>query len=139
MQMQRATRSAIALALLLTAMAFAQSPTNAPSVEIAGAVMPKPGGKAEFRSNTGTTYDLLRGKMSEALFADTNLHRRPLLLKGRALSNTVFEVTGNVRSIRRGQTNEVFYYCDICAIKQIEPGPCMCCREPVVLTEEPVK
>jgi hypothetical protein len=41
--------------------------------------------------------------------------------------------------MRDGKVHELYYYCDICAIKGIDPGPCMCCREPVHLIEEPAK
>ena len=81
--------------------------------------------------------------MSLALFVDTNLQSKSLLLKGRVQAGTQragtqrFEVTGNLRSIRDGKIHELYYYCDICAIKGSDPGPCMCCREPVYLVEEP--
>jgi hypothetical protein len=75
--------------------------------------------------------------MSMALFTDTNLQARTLLLKGNMRSGPAsdFEVTGNLRSIRDGKVHELYYYCDICAIKGSDPGPCACCREPVHLVE----
>ncbi len=76
--------------------------------------------------------------MSTALFVDTNLDSKLLLLKGRIPKGTHrFEVTGNLRSIRGGKIHELYYYCDICAIKSSDPSICMCCREPVYLVEEP--
>ena len=82
---------------------------------------------------------LVSNRMSSALFIDTNFQAKTLLLRGRVLPERRFDVTGNLRSVRDGKVNELYYYCDICAIKGIDPGPCMCCREPVHLMEGPVK
>ena len=97
----------------------------------------KPGESTKFKTESGTVYTLISNRMSSALFIDTNLQAKTLLLKGRVLPERRFEVTGNVRSFAEGKIHEMYYYCDICVIKGIDPGPCMCCREPVVLMEEP--
>ena len=112
---------------------------NAPVVELKGRLVRGPERRMNFRAGAGPSYELRRNKLSEALFVDTNFQAKTLLLKGRVVSNHIFEVTGNLRSLHNGTTNELYYYCDICAVQQIDPGPCMCCRDPVVLTEEPVK
>jgi hypothetical protein len=58
-------------------------------------------------------------------------------VKGRVFPKTqVLEVTF-IQSVRKGVVHDVFYYCDICVIKFLAPGPCVCCREPVVLMEKP--
>ena len=44
-----------------------------------------------------------------------------------------------IKQLHNGKLNELYYYCDICSIKSSSPGPCMCCREPVHLVEDPVK
>ena len=93
-----------------------------------------------FRTESGAFYSLVRTPLSEALLTDTNLHSKNLVLKGRTFPKSqLFEVTGNLHSIRDGKLNELYYYCDICSIKGSVPGPCLCCREPVHLVEEPVK
>jgi len=113
---------------------------DASTKELRGRLIPaKNGEPLKFKTESGNVYTLLRTHQSVALFLDTNLQSKTLLLKGRVwLGTETFEVTGNLHSIRDGKTNELFYYCNICAIKGIEPGPCMCCREPVELVEEPV-
>lgn len=116
--------------------------TNSPVVELRGKLVPikPPVTHAAFRTESGEIYTLLSNRTSSALFLDTNLQSRTLLLGGRMLPGTrVFEVTRNVRSIREGKVYELFYYCDICSITGIDPGPCMCCRDDVHLIEEPVK
>ncbi len=90
------------------------------------------------RAADGTFYTLLRGKYSEAIFLDERLRQKELILKGRLFPKShLFEVT-RIHSIKDGQVNDLYYYCDVCSIKAIVPGPCMCCREPVVLVEKPL-
>jgi hypothetical protein len=120
----------------------AATTNNATLVEFRGQLLPvqEPVTNATFRTDSGANYTLISNRLSSALFLDTNLQSRTLLLGGRVLpGKKAFEVTRNFRSIRGGRPHELYYYCDICAIKGIEPGPCMCCREPVVLVEEPVE
>ena len=123
----------------------AARPAKAPGeLEIKGRLAPAPGGsggsggRMGFKSDAGAVYTLVSNGMSMALFVDTNLQSKMLLLKGRVRPGSQrFEVTGNLRSLRDGKVHELYYYCDICAIKGSEPGPCLCCREPVHLVEEP--
>ena len=124
----------------------ASAATNSAAVEIRGRIAPGLGGSRDpltFKTDAGLNYTLVSNQMSLALFVDTNLQSKSLLLKGRVQAGTQragtqrFEVTGNLRSIRDGKIHELYYYCDICAIKGSDPGPCMCCREPVYLVEEP--
>jgi hypothetical protein len=35
--------------------------------------------------------------------------------------------------------HDLYYFCDICAIKSLTQEVCACCQEPVRLVEEPVK
>jgi hypothetical protein len=119
----------------------AKSGTNEPVVELKGKIAPSPGksrGEVGFKTDSGIAYTLVSNRMSSALFIDTNLQAKTLLLKGRVLPGTRdFEVTGNLRSIRDHQVHDLYYYCDVCSIPGSDPGPCMCCREPVYLIEEP--
>jgi hypothetical protein len=43
-----------------------------------------------------------------------------------------------MKSIRGGVVYDLYYYCDICAIKTVAPGPCVCCQAPVELVEKPL-
>lgn len=90
-----------------------------------------------FKTETGIVHPLVRNQKSEALFTDTNLLAKTLIVKGRVLPQTqMLEIIGDLHSWRDGRRYELFYYCNICSIKTSEPGLCMCCREPVVLVEE---
>jgi hypothetical protein len=107
-------------------------------LKLQGHVAPTPGPRTNlfFRTDSGSSYSLKRTPASEALFIDTNLWPKHLLLAGKLLDNSL-EVTGNLRSIKNGQVHELFYYCDVCSISTSAPGLCACCREPTVLTEKP--
>ena len=85
----------------------------------------------------GKLFTLLKTRRSLALFDDPRLRGRTLIMKGRVFPGTqVLEVTF-IQSVRKEVVHDVFYYCDICVIKFLAPGPCVCCREPVVLMEKP--
>jgi len=44
-----------------------------------------------------------------------------------------------MKSIRNGVVCDLYYYCDICAIRTVAPGPCVCCQAPVELVEKPLE
>jgi hypothetical protein len=112
--------------------------TNTTPIELRGKLIQGKNRSVAFKTESGAVYDLLFTRMSAALFTDTNFQSKTLVLKGRALPDSkMFEVTGNLQSLKGGKLHDLFYYCDICAIKGIEPGECMCCRDPVRLIEEP--
>lgn len=112
--------------------------TNSATTELIGQAV-RDHSRMVFQTSSGAVYQLVSNKVTSAIFNDTNLHARTLILKGHVADGGRFEMTGNLRSLRNGITNDLYYYCDVCSIKQIDPGPCMCCREPVELREEPVK
>ena|SRR5688572_17338345 len=91
-----------------------------------------------FRTTNGVYYTLLRTEVSEALFADKRLLEKELLLSGKVLPGTQIFDARAMKSVRNGVVHDLYYYCDICAIKTVVPGPCMCCREPVELVEKPL-
>ena len=92
-----------------------------------------------FKTTNGIYYTLLRTKLSEALFADQRLREKELLLTGNALPKSkIFDVTA-MKSIRAGVVYDLYYYCDICAIRTVAPGPCVCCQAPVELVEKPLE
>jgi len=111
-----------------------------PSYEVTGRLEKVAEGKNTivFKTEAGVVYHLYRNERSEALFADPALLSKTLILKGRVDPKTdLFEVTGNLHSLRDGKRYELYYYCDTCSIKSSEPGLCMCCREDVKLVEKP--
>ena len=86
----------------------------------------------------GRCYTLLRGRFAEAIFLDTRVREKELLLKARLFPGTqIIEVTA-LRSVRAGVVQDLYYYCDICDIESVSPEPCGCCQGPVVLVEKPL-
>ena len=92
-----------------------------------------------FKTTNGIYDTLLRTKLSEALFADQRLREKELLLTGNVLPKSqIYDVT-KMKSIRNGVLYDLYYYCEICAIKTVAPGPCVCCQTPVELVEKPIE
>src|SRR2546426_10730916 len=92
-----------------------------------------------FKTTNGIYYTLLRTKLSEALFADQRVREKELLLTGTVLPKSqIIDVTA-MKSIRNGVVYDLYYYCDICAIRTVAPGPCVCCQAPVELVEKPLE
>src|ERR1051325_6320477 len=90
-----------------------------------------------FQAQDGEIYTLLRTKFSEALFEDDRVRVKQLLLKGRVFPHShLFEVT-RTRSVRNGTVYDLHYFCSVCNIESVSPGPCACCQGPVELVETP--
>jgi len=92
-----------------------------------------------FKTADGRLITLLRTRNSEALFADARLREKELILKGPFNATTGGMEAIVFRSVKGGVAHSLFYWCDICTIRSITPGECVCCREPVELREIPVK
>ena len=91
-----------------------------------------------FRAEDGQFYTLLRSKFSEAIFLDERLREKELSLKVRLFpKSSVIEVL-TIHSVRLGVVQDLFYYCDLCAIKAVSPEPCACCQGPMELVEQPL-
>ena len=128
------------------AVAISMHAADAPSgtntlVELKGRVVPVPGStNLQFRVESGPAYKLLPSRDAKAIFADTNLHTKVLIAKGHLHpEDAAFEVIGKLHEVRNDKVYELYYYCDICSIETSFPGPCLCCREDVVLREREVK
>jgi hypothetical protein len=107
---------------------------NERGVDINAATAPLLGFKAD-----GKIYTLVKTRNSLALFTDERLRERELILKGRLFEGSqLFEATV-IQSVHKGVVHDLYYYCDICAIKSLTQEACACCQEPVRLVEEPVK
>jgi hypothetical protein len=87
----------------------------------------------------GKCYTLLRGKFSEAIFVDEHIRQKELLVKARLFPGTQAIELTQLRSVKSGVVQDIFYYCDVCAIESVSPEICSCCQGPVKLTERPLK
>ena len=91
-----------------------------------------------FKTADGKYFTLIRTRTSEALFMDKRLLEKDLILIGRTLPDTRIFDTFSIRSVKGAKIYELYYYCDICAIKAVSPEECQCCRGPVRLVEKPL-
>ncbi|HXX92124.1 MAG TPA: hypothetical protein VEN81_00730 [Planctomycetota bacterium] len=84
-------------------------------------------------------YTLFRNAGSEALFVDRRFRDRELRLYGRVFpSSSVLEVS-RFQWYREGKLMDVYYWCEVCSIRGVDPGPCACCQAKVELRESPVQ
>ncbi len=90
------------------------------------------------KAKDGKYYTVLRTSLAEALFVDTRLHERTLILKGRVFPKTQLLEVVKFLSIRNDVVHELYYYCDTCYIRTVAPGDCDCCQAPVELIETPL-
>jgi len=91
------------------------------------------------RAVDGRYYLLLRTRFSEAIFSDERVREKELVVKGRLLPNSQILDPLGLSSIREGVVSDLYYFCDICNIRTVAPGPCDCCQGPTELVEKPRK
>lgn len=87
----------------------------------------------------GKVWLLLKDGGSRMFFQDQSLLNRPMRLTGRPLPGSQILRVMVVHSLVNGQLHEVYYWCNICAIRRSEKAICECCGGPMDLKEEPLK
>lgn len=81
-------------------------------------------------------YTLLRTPLSEALFADKRFSTRNLHLTGRVFpGSAILELSRFQWFAPDKQLLDVYYWCEVCSIRGVDPGPCACCQAAVELRE----
>jgi hypothetical protein len=68
---------------------------------------------------------------------DKRLEKREVRLEGTLKRDGTLEVA-RLYTVHNGKLFRVRYYCDVCNIVALEPGPCVCCQRPTELQEIPV-
>jgi len=78
---------------------------------------------------------------SEHVLHDKRLAGMDLEAKGHFTTPDRFQVdpfhTGALHVIQDGKRLKVTYWCDVCSIRQYEPGPCWCCQRETTLDLRP--
>ena len=82
---------------------------------------------------------LYRNALSEALFVDKRFKERELRLTGRVFPSSSLLEVSRFQWYRDGMLHDVYYWCEVCAIRGVDPGACVCCQEKVELRESPAK
>jgi hypothetical protein len=69
---------------------------------------------------------------------DKRLDGREVHVEGTGKPDGSFEVQW-LYTIQKGKLFRVRYYCRVCNIVALEPGPCVCCQQPTELQEIPAE
>lgn len=117
--------------------AFAQNhPLEGPPVQ-SGKLVTVPGTGLVLRT---AKKDLKLSARTTYLFhtlQDKRLAARDVRLEGVTQPDGTFEVA-KLFTVHNGKVYRVRYYCEVCNIEALEPGPCVCCQQPTELQEIPV-
>jgi hypothetical protein len=87
----------------------------------------------------GKTYPLIKDDGARMFFVDARLLNRPMRLTGRLFADTNLLQVVKVNSYLQGELQDLYYWCDICAIRRNEKKICECCGGPMELREEPLQ
>ncbi len=90
-------------------------------------------------ADDGKVYPLVKDGGARLFFKDARLLDRPMRLTGRLLPGTHLLQVIQVHSVQKGVLHEVYYWCEVCAIRRNEPDICECCGGPMELKEPPSK
>jgi hypothetical protein len=144
-----------AIVIALTPLLFAADAKPTPKIEeFKGKVVPladlvaKTGTKLDADADAtslvlvvddGKVYTLAKDGGSRLFFKDKELLKRPMRLTGKLLPGSQILVVSAVHSYVKDELCEVYYWCDVCAIKRGEKeASCECCGGAMVRKEEPI-
>ncbi len=93
------------------------------------------------QTDDGKLYPLVKDNISRLFFTDKAMLNRPMQLEGRIIPETNFLQAIKVLSLKDGKPHEVYYWCEICAIRRLsleKSGVCECCGGQMDRRELPV-
>jgi hypothetical protein len=90
-------------------------------------------------SDDGKVYPLVKDDITRMFFKDKSLQNRPMRLTGRLIADSQILLVVNVQSYLKGQLHDVYYWCETCTIRALEPGDCACCGAVLELREVPLR
>jgi hypothetical protein len=90
-------------------------------------------------TDEGKVFPLVKDDGARMFWKDKRLLDRPMVLTGRVVPDTQLLQVVLVNSYVKGQRCEVYYWCDVCAIRRSEDNKCDCCGGPLTLREEPIQ
>jgi hypothetical protein len=87
----------------------------------------------------GDVHPLIKDDHARIFFQDPRMLNRAVRIGARRLPRTDFLQVLEVNTQVNGKLNEVYYWCDICAIRRAAlPKQCECCGGPMELREVPI-
>jgi hypothetical protein len=84
-------------------------------------------------------YSILRNPDSEAVWVDPRFREHELRLRGRLFPGSSVVELSRWMWYRDGVLMDVYYWCEVCSIRGVAPGPCACCQGKVELREAPLE
>jgi hypothetical protein len=88
------------------------------------------------RTGDGRRHRFAEDDAMSAIFADADVRLRELLVRARPEARGLETI--KVYAIEAGRVLDLDYYCEVCNIVAYAPGPCPCCRQPLVLRVTPL-
>ena len=83
----------------------------------------------------GKAYPIIKDDLGGRFFKDEQLLNKEYRVTARLVGGTMLQVL-SVQSIKAGKPHDIYYWCDICAIRRHEKNDCECCGGPMELREE---
>jgi hypothetical protein len=94
------------------------------------------------KTDDGKIHPLVKDVGSRMFYQDKTLLRRPMQVQGRFVGNTGLLQLTQVLSIKDAKLHDIYYWCDVCAIKRTaldKSGVCECCGGKMELKEVPLE
>ena len=115
----------------------AQAKEGRPQLPIDGKLVQLPGHGPVLQVN-GKEFDLsARTKWLFQTLEDKRLANREIRIEGEWQPDGTLKVN-HFFTVRDGKLYHVRYFCEVCNIKALGPGKCVCCQQPTELQEIPV-
>lgn len=89
-------------------------------------------------TDDGRVLPILPTEGARFFYKDERARHRPMEVTARVYEKTPGLQVIEVRSIKEGKLQEIYYWCDICSIKMYYLKDCDCCQGIIELREHPV-
>jgi hypothetical protein len=90
-------------------------------------------------SSDGKIYPLLKDAGSRRFYRDAKLRNREVRITGRKIGEPGFLQVLSMVGLKDKQVLDLYYWCDICAIRRTDYSDmCECCGGPMTFREEPL-
>jgi rubrerythrin len=87
-----------------------------------------------FLDKAAKLYTFLKSDSAAEVFNDSRVRARELQITARLHGRDRLELI-KVQSIRDDKLYDIYYYCEVCNIKEYTPGLCPCCRNEMEFRE----
>jgi hypothetical protein len=125
--------------LIFTVACFAESAKtiDAPATTVHGKLVQRAGRTPAIETAAHKLFTLEGDGSTEHVLDDKRLSGADLEAKGHFTASGRFQVdpfyTHALHVLKNGKRFLITYWCDVCSIRQYEPGPCWCCQRETAL------